>query len=1488
MAVSSTQKAQAIINALKVYGVDLSDSQDQALINRITDLYDKRHSTDAVVANEVVKHVSSVKKALNKLIKDFKLGDANHNNYVSPGEKKAFLAEVISKVKDAAENAATQPLDNQAPTVSVDVTAKSIQENSPIATTLFTATKADADGTTPTFALTGNDAALFTIDAAGQVTFKASPDFETPKSADGTNIYKFNVVAVDAVDPTLTSAQAVTVTVTDVKENFTSGSDAIVGSDGDDTFLVTNTNLGAGDVVDGKGGADTLRVFVDNNAGPFPINISGFETKSVETIDFTSDGFAASASIDLSGATGVEILRDINSSKDVAFNRVTSAANLEIINLTGAADVTVQYQDAVLAGDTAIGVKVNGPAVGTIRLGGVSDANGGVETVNLQVDGATTIGRLDTDLKTLNVAGNTGNNLTITADLNASTTKVDAGTFGGNLTVGLSASGNNVTLIGGSGNDTFDAAKNTGNITATLNGGNDLLRLGNNLLSTPVFTGDNINGGDGTDTIEVWGSAIATNDGTLQGVEIVTLTAATSLDLRGQTEGFTINLSSGVDVVSSGSGNDTIVGGNNVTSADFISGDGGNDTLSVSGNTTLSNDFRLGNTTLFGTGDIENIRYDNTGGAISVDLTGQTEGFNVTLSAGNFNDTFTHNSGAFGHVADNVTGNAGNNTFNIGSNVNNTIVGAGGSDTLNLENGGRATVTTVETINLAGSSVVSVTPGDTTDVTVNDNAGFDSDVITLQGGNDTVNLGGGFDTVNLGEGANRVVIAAGDLNGGVVVNTRDNISGGSGIDTLAIKTGGNLSDGQLTGVSSVETLELQGNANATVGTNAKATGITAINGATAPGAGVADNTVNVVQQADAWTLAINGGEDYVDANGNNVDDRNGLFNNDNDTVNVVAGAPGSTGTLTLNVTNVEKVDASAAASGVVVNVTAPAIQYDSDVGPGVVVATRYQGANVTGSAFADSINGGKGDDVILGGAGKDALAGGEGNDTYVLTVSEFNADQDTITEVAGQGNDTVRLTSTNADESIVDAGFNGRFVGQSVENLDLISTGPGGTTYHLGKDVGGNPVGGLGNYLSQTGINTITANSGVTLDLLLNSQLASALTVNGSNGADKVDASAINVALTYNDLGGGALGDSIKGGSAGDTINLNDGINSVQTNGGNDTVRLGSGIDTVDTGSGDDTINAGANVTDADVLVGGIGNDILNIASTDGATKVLSAANQISGIETINLASEGTGLFNQGYKYDITVDNDNAPTTGTLTVNGSTLLRDASSFIFGDQAETLKFDARAVTNFKVNVTGGAAGDRIAGGSLADTLKGGEGADKLYGSFGNDSIDLSEAVAVRDQVGISAGNGADVITGFNTTAAAAGNQDQLVLVGPAGLITGAYTGVIQAVQGADLSLANVVNITTAVAGGVDTAVKAATFLQTSNLGDIDSVSNVQKVIVLNDGVDSYVWAYNNDNNANVNASEFTLLAKLDGVTGAVGNRVEDHNITVVGTPDLFLA
>ena len=79
-----------------------------------------------------------------------------------------------------------------------------------------------------------------------------------------------------------------------------------------------------------------------------------------------------------------------------------------------------------------------------------------------------------------------------------------------------------------------------------------------------------LDGGGGTDTLNIGANFTSTSDAQIANIENVTLTAvATTLNLANQTEAFNITGSTGADTITGGSGNDTITGG---TGADTMTG----------------------------------------------------------------------------------------------------------------------------------------------------------------------------------------------------------------------------------------------------------------------------------------------------------------------------------------------------------------------------------------------------------------------------------------------------------------------------------------------------------------------------------------------------------------------------------------------------------------------------------------------------------------------------------------------------------------------------------------------------------------------------------------------------------------------------------------------------------------------------------------------------------------------------------------------------
>ncbi|MEL7200623.1 MAG: PQQ-dependent sugar dehydrogenase [Pseudomonadota bacterium] len=102
------------------------------------------------------------------------------------------------------------PVTNAAPQVT---SAAAVDVPELVDAAFYTASATDADGDPISFSLTGGaDAAAFTLDGSGALSFISLPDFEVPGDANGDNVYE---VVLTASDGQATGSQTVEITVTD-------------------------------------------------------------------------------------------------------------------------------------------------------------------------------------------------------------------------------------------------------------------------------------------------------------------------------------------------------------------------------------------------------------------------------------------------------------------------------------------------------------------------------------------------------------------------------------------------------------------------------------------------------------------------------------------------------------------------------------------------------------------------------------------------------------------------------------------------------------------------------------------------------------------------------------------------------------------------------------------------------------------------------------------------------------------------------------------------------------------------------------------------------------------------------------------------------------------------------------------------------------------------------------------------------------------------
>ena len=379
-------------------------------------------------------------------------------------------------------------------------------------------------------------------------------------------------------------------------------------------------------------------------------------------------------------------------------------------------------------------------------------------------------------------------------------------------TLNLSNQSEGFTLTGSSGADTITGGSGSDRITG--GSGNDtIVGAQNDSL---------LDGGTGTDTLSVGANLSSTSNGQIANIENVTLTAAATLNLSNQSEGFTLTGSSGADIITAGSGNDTITGGDG---ADAMTGGSGNDTIVGAQNDSLL-DGGAGTDTLsvgadlssISDGQIANIENLTLTVAATLNLSNQSEGFTLTGSSGA--DAITGGSGADaitgGDGADTITGGSGNDTI-VGAENDVVLDGGVGTDTLNVG----ANFSSISDEQIANIENATLTASGLTFNLSNQTEGF---TITGSSGADAITAGSGNDIITGGAGG-------------------DTMTGGSGADTFVISTGqstvtlgGTGNSGTITGYDVIadfatasDTLNLQGTAAAaanTAGANGTDSGLT--------------------------------------------------------------------------------------------------------------------------------------------------------------------------------------------------------------------------------------------------------------------------------------------------------------------------------------------------------------------------------------------------------------------------------------------------------------------------------------------------------------------------------------------------------------------------------------------------------------------------------------------------------------------------------------
>jgi S-layer protein len=284
----------------------------------------------------------------------------------------------------------------------------------------------------------------------------------------------------------------------------------------------------------------------------------------------------------------------------------------------------------------------------------------------------------------------------------------------------------------------------------------------------------------------------------------------------------------------------------------------------------------------------------------------------------------------------------------------------------------------------------------------------------------------------------------------------------------------------------------------------------------------------------------------------------------------------------------------------------------------------------------------------------------------------------------------------SATSAIATTGFEtvtlntGSYATAAAQNVNTLSVGATGTLTITGSN-GLTTAGAItaktidasasGAVIMGAATTATTVTTGAKADTILTGNTATTVnggdgvdTITGGTGADTLNGDGGNDIIVggggADTLNGGAGNDTITGGAANDTITGGD---------GNDTITTAAGDDNVDGGAGDDTITVAGNLAFEDTIAGGEGTDTLVISAT--VTSVAQTAN-VTGIEVINTSADQNLTLFAGTGYTtvqlgaVTAAITNAAADTGLLLTG--VLAGASSFAL--KTATGTSDALTITS----------------------------------------------------------------------------------------------------------------------------------------------------------------------------------------------------------------
>jgi len=1203
---------------------------------------------------------------------------------------KLKLAEIATDLIFAAKNNSGSADDKAALTNRTD------------AAVAYTAEVKESTAAILAYAPTSTDPWVAGANITTAITYLSGIDKDTAYTAAGITSSVATIVSAGVQSET---AAGKTYTLTTAQDNIT-------GTTGNDSATGLSTTLTTGDVIDLGAGTDTVS-YTQTISGT--TSVAGFTLTNVEKLlvnlsdgDTTADHVVTINTLNSSADTlEVAGLSASGESDVVTFSNVKAGTKIVMANNTDVS-ATANFVTAATSGTAdSVSAEVSGVSA-SAATDAILTIGTGFETLNLATTGsASTLGDIvTTTATTLNVTG--AQDLTVTADLDATLDVIDASAFTGKLNIDSAnivggsqdtltgtVDGIDLTITGGSGNDTIDVSQNAADNEVSVSGGlgDDTVIIGQILgESTTTNSGDVLAGGAGRDTLSTdvdlvdAGTALITGlttvSGALSGFEILNLTGfASEANIV-----HLANISSEIDTVTI----TATTGGTTTINAP------GSLTVQIKGADLLAADDLVVDS---GSGTADTLTIQNTNLATGTNVFSSDSGDITTTDF----ETVTIDTGSYSTATTQVI-----KTINVGALNDLVLTGANPLETTTIT--GIITAKTIDasamtgalTMNVAAASgITTITGGSGNDELRGDAAstisgGAGNDTIVGGTGNDTLSGGSGNDTITTNTGTDAVTGGAGNDTFTVAGNLTalDTFDGGDGTDIISLTNGSltvlnalSISEASTFNASfnNVEQLTLSDALNQGTFDIGYLDSVSKVRLASSTGAETlsgldSGDTVQLTTTiGGALTLSVNNastgtadvlnvglvgdtGDDYISVSIANVETMNfdateTTADNDIEIATIGMAITQATGgaAQTVNFTGTESFTVDTAIAAGTIDASGMTVAAKTEAK--LTMSTAHTKAQtITGSGGVDTLYGSTKADTINAGIGADILHPGLGGDTI-----DGGADTDTFINTGMVGSTG---TGTGTSTGVV---IN---MGSTALSASTITNGGGNAGEYIAGGLTTIPAGQIGLVY-----NTQNSNFSAELDTISNVENIT-LSANGMNYVVGSDADNVIIAGTGTDYITGGLGnDTITTGiSVGDIVVLG---TATGTTSGDDKVTMTAVLDGglyFDGTDSDGIVNSTADAQDMTVSTStsfGQGNfitgfevgtdviqidgDLENALEASGATTVLATAgfdNDTAGIVIVDNGIANTPVADFGDISAIATAIDTAFATSTNAGDG--------------------------------------------------------------------------------------------------------------------------------------------------------------------------------------------------------------------------------------------